>query len=47
MFASKTSIGWKAKDFALKEIDDRTYTLAEVRGPKARLLSSFVITAPT
>lgn len=30
--------GWKAKDFRLKGIDGRTYTLAEARGPKGLLV---------
>ena len=30
--------GWKAKDFALKGVDGRTYTLADVRGPKGTLI---------
>ena len=32
MFDTKTPIGWKAKDFALKGIDGKTYSLADVRG---------------
>jgi peroxiredoxin len=30
--------GWKARDFALKGVDERTYTLADVRGPKGTLV---------
>ena len=30
--------GWKARDFRLKGIDGRTYTLAEARGPKGLLV---------
>jgi peroxiredoxin len=30
--------GWKARDFALKGIDGKTYTLGNVRGPKGTLL---------
>jgi peroxiredoxin len=48
MVLSKTGIcdfGWKARDFALKGVDGKTYTLADVREPKARLLSSSAITA--
>jgi peroxiredoxin len=30
--------GWKARDFALKGIDGKTYTLADVRGPKGTLI---------
>jgi hypothetical protein len=45
MALSKTSIcnfGWKAQDFALKGVDGKIYTLADVRGPKGTLLSSSV-----
>jgi peroxiredoxin len=41
MVLSKTSIcafGWKAHDFALKGVDGKTYTLADVRGPKGTLV---------
>jgi peroxiredoxin len=41
MGLSKNSIcdfGWKARDFALKGIDGKTYTLGNVRGPKGTLL---------
>jgi peroxiredoxin len=38
MFDTKTPIGWKAKDFALKGIDGKTYSLADVRGPKGTLV---------
>ena len=31
MFGTKTPIGWKAKDFGLKGIDGKTYSLADVR----------------
>jgi hypothetical protein len=37
------AIGWHASDFALLGIDGKTYSLAEVRGPKGTLASSFVI----
>ena len=30
--------GWKAVDFALKGVDGRSYTLADVRGPKGTLV---------
>jgi hypothetical protein len=30
--------GWKAHDFALKGVDGKTYTLADVRGPKGTLV---------
>ncbi|MCC7017587.1 MAG: thioredoxin family protein [Rhodospirillales bacterium] len=30
--------GWKAKDFRLKGIDGKTYTLAEAKGPKGLLV---------
>jgi len=32
------AIGWKARDFNLQAIDGRTYSLAEVRGPKGTLV---------
>src|SRR5438105_10822452 len=32
------AIGWKANDFALQGIDGKTYSLAEVRGPKGTLV---------
>jgi peroxiredoxin len=41
MALSKAGIcdfGWKAPDFALKGVDGRTYTLADVRGPKGTLV---------
>jgi AhpC/TSA family len=30
--------GWKARDFTLKGVDGKTYTLADVRGPKGTLV---------
>ena len=30
--------GWKAPDFELKSVDGKTYTLADVRGPKGTLV---------
>jgi peroxiredoxin len=30
--------GWKAKDFTLKGVDDKIYTLGDVRGPKGTLV---------
>jgi peroxiredoxin len=41
MTATKTGIcdfGWKARDFALKGVDGKTYALADVRGPKGTLV---------
>ena len=41
MALSKASIcdfGWKARDFALKGVDEKTYTLTNVRGPKGTLV---------
>jgi peroxiredoxin len=41
MALSKAEIcdfGWKAKDFALKGVDGKTYALADVRGPKGTLV---------
>jgi peroxiredoxin len=32
------AIGWKANDFTLQGIDGKTYSLAEVRGPKGTLV---------
>jgi peroxiredoxin len=31
--------GWKARDFALEAVDGKTYTLADVRGPKGTLVT--------
>jgi hypothetical protein len=42
MVLNKTSIcglGWKARDFALKGVDAKIYTLAGVRGPKGTLVA--------
>jgi peroxiredoxin len=30
--------GWKPRDFALKGVDDKTYSLADIRGPKGTLV---------
>jgi hypothetical protein len=40
MMISNTTyaIGWKATDFALQGVDGKTYSLAEVRGPKGTLV---------
>ena len=41
MMETKSSIcafGWKARDFALNGVDDKTYSLADVRGPKGTLV---------
>ena len=41
MALAKTDIcdfGWKARDFALKGVDGKTYSLADVRGPKGTLV---------
>jgi peroxiredoxin len=35
---STHAIGWKATDFALRAIDGKIYSLAEVRGPKGTLV---------
>ncbi|KAF0138467.1 MAG: hypothetical protein FD153_1300 [Rhodospirillaceae bacterium] len=32
------NFGWKAVDFRLKGVDDKTYSLADVRGPKGTLV---------
>ena len=42
MALNKTGIcafGWKARDFALKGVDDKIYSLAAVRGPKGTLIA--------
>jgi peroxiredoxin len=42
MALTKTGIcdfGWKARDFALKGIDGKSYSLADVRGPKGTLVA--------
>src|SRR5437588_12446558 len=31
--------GWKAQDFALRGVDGKTYSLADVRGPKGTLVA--------
>jgi len=31
-------VGWKARDFVLKGVDGKTYSLADVRGPKGTLV---------
>ena len=41
MALARTNIcnfGWKARDFALKDVDGSTFTLADVRGPKGTLI---------
>ncbi len=41
MALARTNIcnfGWKARDFALKGVDGKTYSLAGVRGPKGALI---------
>jgi len=41
MALSTTSIcafGWKARDFALNGVDGKTYSLADIRGPKGTLV---------
>ena len=41
MTLAKTDIcdfGWKAREFALKGVDGKTYSLADVRGPKGTLI---------
>jgi peroxiredoxin len=37
--ASICNFGWKARDFKLKGVDGKTYTLADVRGPKGTLIA--------
>src|SRR5690348_11805123 len=36
--ASICAFGWKARDFALKAVDGKTYSLTDVRGPKGTLV---------
>jgi len=36
--ANICDFGWKARDFALKGIDGKTYSLADIRGPKGTLV---------
>jgi peroxiredoxin len=41
MVATKNGIcdfGWKARDFTLKSVDRKTYSLADIRGPKGTLV---------
>ena len=38
MMNTTHAIGWKANDFALQGIDGRTYSLADIRGPKGTLV---------
>ena len=33
------AMGWKARDFALTGTDGKTYSLADVRGPKGTLVA--------
>lgn len=33
------AFGWKARDFALKGVDGKTYSLGDVRGPKGTLVA--------
>jgi peroxiredoxin len=37
--ASICAFGWKAHEFALKGVDGKTYSLADVRGPKGTLVA--------
>jgi peroxiredoxin len=36
--ANICAFGWKARDFALKAVDGKTYSLADVQGPKGTLV---------
>ena len=38
VLSTTKSMGWKATDFALKGIDGKTYSLAEVRGSKGTVV---------
>ena len=37
--ANICNFGWKAREFRLKGVDGKTYTLADVRGPKGTLVA--------
>jgi len=37
--ANICDFGWKARDFALEGVDGKTYSLAEVRGPRGTLVA--------
>jgi hypothetical protein len=37
------AFGWKARDFALKGVDGKTYSLADVRGPMGTLVAAHII----
>src|SRR5499426_3800350 len=36
--ASICNFGWKARDFSLTGVDGKTYSLADIRGPKGTLV---------
>ena len=36
--ANICDFGWKARDFALKGVDGKTYSLVDVRGPNGTLI---------
>ena len=36
--STTNAIGWKARDFALKGIDGKIYSLSHVRGPKGTMV---------
>ena len=38
ILSTNRAIGWKARDFALSGTDGKTYSLADVRGPKGTLV---------
>ena len=38
ILSANRAIGWKARDFALSGTDGKTYSLADVRGPKGTLV---------
>jgi hypothetical protein len=40
--ANICAFGWKARDFSLKGVDGKTYSLADVRGPKGTLVVVFI-----
>jgi peroxiredoxin len=38
VLSTTIAIGWKARDFALKGVDGKTYSLSHVRGPKGTVV---------
>jgi peroxiredoxin len=38
VLSTTNAIGWRAKDFALRGVDGKTYSLSDTRGPKGTLV---------